>query len=133
MNENYEKAVKMLDSVKKECVEKKEVLKELKRESPKGRYLAVFLIVLIIIFFASFYYVYSGKMARDQIVVSAIESLNATIEGAKIEYSTLLKHFENNWTRLDVKVVYLKAPWDSYLAYFWYNTETEEYRIVPRE
>jgi hypothetical protein len=136
MNDYYDKAVKMLDEP--EEPEHLDPKPDKKVKRPNKRQKCGYIIGIVAIIFLCFvvfkaYEYYDGEVKTRNEIIQEIIDLNATIDGARIDYGYRLKYFENNWTRLDIKVVFLESPWNSYTADFWYNTETQEYNIVPRD
>ena len=121
---DHEKAVKITDNIGKP----KKKPTRIKIAIGTG----VIAIILIITLFISFYITWTQGHEEKKNIIDEIESLNATIDNARIVYGARLKYFENNWTQLEVRIIYPDTPWDNYLGYFWYNTETREYKITER-
>jgi len=142
---DYEKAVDLLNKLepKKENPEPKpeiKVKKPKKGIKRKVSYITAAIAIILIILFAFWLvmYLYEGyteDVEEKELLIEEIKSLNATVDGATIEYGNhvQLKYRDNNWTTLNVEISFKDTPWEDYLAFFWYNTATQEYKIVSRE
>lgn len=155
MDDDYKKAIDMIDGIKVEYQEDEKEKEEKKNPEPEikpdpkivktlGKTVNLkkkkktligyaIIITLIIVLFFVVVLMWNEDRIEATKIIDEIKAMNLTIDpDAEIVYRNIIENFDNNWVRIDVKINYFSEPWRSYEGYFWYNTVSKDYEIVPK-